>query len=182
MITIRLSAADINRLLADVPDATIEYREGRFHLTRRVAGMRVTAEAALDLRDGHVRVALPFSRMRLAGSGLLGGVTRMIWPKWVEPWLERLLEDKLAEHGLPWEMVWVDTTDDPEQGRLGTINVSPRTLNEWLRQQPPLGTLVPRLVGLSVEPEALHVELALVDRNEPVPPWRRRAGRELSGG
>lgn len=166
MIRIRLNEADLNRLLREAPEAEIRYHDGSFHIVKRAGPVRVTVEAHLDLRTQQIRVALPFSQMRVDGAGaLLGRATALIWPRWIEPWLERLIGDKLAEHGLPWEMVWVDTADDPEHGRMGRLTLSPRLLNEWLREQDFLGELAPRLVGVDVDRDGLTLAVDLVVRD-----------------
>jgi hypothetical protein len=102
---------------------------------------------------------------------LLGALTGSLWPKFVEPRLEKLIADKLVQFGMPWDLVWVDTVSHPDLGRMGTINLSPRILNEWLRERPGIGDLAPRMVHLAAEPEALVVGLRLVQRSEAAPVW-----------
>ena len=177
MIRIRLSTGDINGFLQSVPDAELAWHNGAVRLTKTVAKMRLHVTAHLDLHDGHVRVVLPFNEMRTDHTGrLVGGMTSLIWPRWLEPWLERLIADKLSAAGLPWDLVWVDTVDDPERGRLGTVNLSPRTLNEWLRRQDFLGAAALRLVGIDVVPDALTLVCRLAERHEIAPVWRAGDG------
>ncbi|MCC7495806.1 MAG: hypothetical protein IT204_25870 [Fimbriimonadaceae bacterium] len=172
MITLRLAAADLNRLLADLSDPRIEYVGGVFRLTTAVARLRVVATAHLETVDGHLRLAVPFNELRLAGTGgLLGKLASRFWPKWLEPRLEKLIGTRLSAAGLPWDMVWVTAADDPQRGRLGVVNLSPRTLNEWLRSRPGDAPLVPRLVGLTADAAGLALALTLVDRAAPVPPF-----------
>lgn len=180
-MTIKLSAADINGFLAASPEAELRYDDGAFTVAKSFGALlRIRARAHLDLRGGHVRLAIPFTELGTEHTGhLLGSVTALLWPKWLEPWIEKKVGDLLATRGLPWDLIWLDTIDDPELGRIGTVNFSPRTLNEWLRKQPLPGDLVPRLVALRVEHEALAVGIDLVSRAETAPIWK--GGGETAG-
>ncbi len=168
MIRFSVSADDINRFLASLPEAEVRYRQGTFQITRQVAAMRITAAGHLDLRDGRARVALPFAEMRTERTGaLLGRLTSMLWPRWLEPWLERTIADKLTAEGLPWDLVWVDTIDDRELGRIGTINFSPHTLNEWLRRKVSLDGLAPRLVSVDLQRDQIVFGIELIELGGP---------------
>jgi len=177
VIRIRLSHSDLNRLLGMAPEADIRYVDGAFEIIKRAGPVRVTVWAHLELRGHDIKLALPFGQMKVDGAGaLLGRATALIWPRWIEPWLERTIADKLAEQGLPWEMVWVDTADDPQRGRMGLLTFSPRILNDWLRGQDHLGTLAPRLVSVTADRDGVTLGVAMAPRGEAAPPWRNEAG------
>lgn len=173
MIRIRVSERDINFFLARPGVADIRYDDGTFTVVKKIAVVTVEAKAHLDFRDDKVRVAIPFRELGTAHTGsLLGSFAATLWPRVVEPWLEKKIADQLAARGLPWDLVWVDTVDDPERGRVGTINFSPQTLNEWLRQKGPVAGLVPRLVALDLSRTHLTIGLRLVPAGEAAPTWR----------
>lgn len=173
MIRVRLSAADLNAVLNDPPDTEIRYADGAFTIALRgLPLVNVFLTAYLDLQGGRIRACLPFRAIQTQRTGrLLGTVTGGLWSKLIEPRLEKLLGDKLTAAGLPWDLVWVDVAHHGELGRMGTINLSPRILNEWLRQQPAIGNLAPRLVQLETEAEAVILGFALVARDEAAPDW-----------
>ncbi len=173
MIRVRISAADLNTALDDPPDTEIRYADGTFSVALRgLPVVNVFVKAHLDLRGGRVRACLPFRTMQTQRTGgLLGALTGSLWPKIIEPRLEKLLADKLDTFGLPWDLVWVDTVNHPDLGRIGTINLSPRILNEWLRQRPFVGDLAPRMVSLDAEADAMVFGFRLVQRHEAAPVW-----------
>ena len=173
MIRVRISAADLHTALDDPPDTEIRYADGTFSIALRgLPLVNIYLKAHLDLRDGRVRACVPFRELTTERTGrLLGAVTGGFWPKMIEPRLEKLIADKLDAFGLPWDTVWVDTVEHPEHGRMGTVNLSPRIFNEWLRQRPCAGDLAPRMVSLDAEPAAVVFGFQLVARHEAAPVW-----------
>lgn len=161
MITVKLAARDLNRLLAAVQEARVVYAAGRITIQKKLGPLRVELQAYPDVRDGRLRVLLPFDEIRGDGlGGLLGSLAGVAW-KWLESTLEQRVQDRLAAKGLPWDLVWIDRASDPEHGTMGTINVSPVLLNQILRDKSPSLALAPRLADLAVEPDGLTLRFAL---------------------
>lgn len=163
MIRLRVAAADLNRLLASVPDAAVVYRDGCFVVERSFGPLRVTLRAHPDLRDGRLRLAVPFAEVRGTPFGpLVGGIAATAW-RWLEARIEAALADTLVRAGLPWELVWLEQHEEPGRGRIGTINVSARVLNEWLRSRRWVHPLALRLAAVEVDSDGVTVALTLVD-------------------
>jgi hypothetical protein len=163
VIKVRLSASDLNQLLARIQDARVVFRGGCFQVQKKLGPLNFTLRAYPDLRDGRVRLAVPFDEV--SGEGVArfaGGLAPKAWA-WLEAKLESVIADKLADAGLPWDVVWLDRIDDPRHGGTGTLNVAPRTLNEWLRRQPWLEAQALRLAAIEVDNDGLTLELALVE-------------------
>jgi hypothetical protein len=176
IITIRLSAADINAVLARVSAAHVRFAHGAFVARKDLPLVSVAARVHLDARAGRLRLAIPFAEIEgVRGAGwLVRRTLQMTW-HWLDARLEEAIVDQLAAHGLPWDLVWVDGYRDPHGGKVATVNISPVVLNDWLGQQPLPGGLRARLVEVDVEPEALLLKLQLAapapgERHEPNAP------------
>lgn len=179
MITLRLTAADVNHALdgalAKAPDFVkrVEFVGGQFTIEVRKAGQGATLHIHPDLARGQIRLAIPLDELRGHGVGMLLGPLLRGLTDWIEQTIENLIADQLEQHQLPWDLVWLDNYQRPGGGKVLTVHVSPYTLNQFLLNKAAAAgaPLAPRLSGLSIEVDALEVRLRLVD----VPPELRPA-------
>lgn len=162
MIRLTLGAADINRVLATIEDAQIVFQHGHFVIDKALGPVGVVLQAHLDLGPGRLRIAVPFEEIRSRrGVRMVGGLVATAW-RWLASRLEALLADQLSKAGLPWDMVWVDQFQDDKHGLVGTVNLSPQMLNDWLARQPlglPVGL---RVAELAVAEHSITVGVALL--------------------
>ncbi len=158
MITVRLAAADLNRLLPNEPELAIRYESGRFVIQASYARLTVTALAHPDLGDGQIRVVAPLDEVTGAPRTLLG----MVWGK-LRQKLEAAADERAEQCGLPLDLVWIEDLYDERHGRVMLVNLSPALLNQVLRERVPIGRLRARLAGLRVEPAAVTLRLELRD-------------------
>ena len=163
MIRIRVSADDLNQILGMCPDVHIVWRDGCFVIERKLGPVVATARAYPDVRHGHLRLAVSFDGVRTQRGIRLAGIAGAFW-SWLEARIESDVGTRLAKLDLPWDLVWLERRDDAEHGAVGTINVSPRTLNEWLSHQPWLGPLAFKLKGVEPDADGFVFELLLQPR------------------
>lgn len=163
MIRIRVSADDVNQILGMCPDVRIVWRDACFVIERKLGPVMAIARAYPDLRNGHLRLAVPFDQVRTQRGIRLAGVAAHFW-SWLEARIENDVGTRLAKLDLPWDLVWLERRDDAEHGAVGTINISPRTLNEWLGRQPWLGELAVKLKAVEVDDNGFLFELLLQPR------------------
>lgn len=165
VIRLTLGAADINRVLSTIEDARIVFQHGHFVIEKTVGPVGVVLHAHLDLGPGRLRVAVPFEQVRSRrGAKVVGSIVATAW-RWLASRIEAILADQLSRAGLPWDMVWVDQFRDDKHGLVGTVDLSPRMLNDWLGRQTaglPFGL---RLAELAISEDNLTVGVALLGQD-----------------
>lgn len=150
MLTLRLAADDLNRLLPAEPGLRVSWENGHFDVAVTWTRFTVTARAHPDLRDGQIRFVLPMAELTGVPRPLVAGA----WNYALER-TEKDLAERLAAAGLPWDLVWLENIEDPERGRVARIGLAPALLNRLLAERLPLRGLRLRLAGLRVEPAAI---------------------------
>jgi hypothetical protein len=162
VITVRLTSADLNLLLARAPGLDVTFAAGRFTVRKVLALVTLTAEVIPEAEAGRWRLVVPFSRVRAdKGAGwLVRGALRAAW-HWLDANLDRFVAEKLEAQGLPWDLLWVDGGRDEQGGKVVSVHLSPAVLNAWLAQRPLLGPYAARVVGAKIEPEALLLTMQL---------------------
>ncbi|MBI2297383.1 MAG: hypothetical protein HYU66_00275 [Armatimonadetes bacterium] len=127
----------------------IIWRDGCFVITQKVGPVVFILKALEEVRTQRgVRVA------RAAAMACAA----------FESKTERQIGDMLSGAGLPWDLVWLERRDDAVHGKVGTINLSPRTLNEWLARQPWFGATALKLKAVEVDAGGFTFELTLQPR------------------
>lgn len=167
VITVKLTQADLNVALERVDLAQIRFHSGTLTLTKDTPLLTVSARIHPDMGPGRLRLAIPFAEIRgLRGAGWLVRKTlNWVW-NWLDGKLEDFISNQLAAHGLPWDLVWVDSYRDAAGSKVATVNISPVVLNDYLARQglPGLDGLALRLAGIDVEPHSLSLRVQLVPR------------------
>lgn len=168
VLTIRLTAADLNAALSRVSAVQVSFANGCFEVAKEIALVTLSLRIHPDVGPGRLRLAIPFAEIHgVRGAGWLVRKALPILWNWLDAKLEDTLSNELAAHGLPWDLVWVDGQRDASGSKVATINISPTVLNDWLQQQPLPGLdgLAARLAGVAVEPAALVLRVQLVPRH-----------------
>ncbi len=162
VVSIRLAASDLARLMADSPfGIRLTLAQDHFVVRRKIALFQARARVYPEVAGSRLRFVIPFEDLSVdrGVGGLLRGALQIIW-RALETRLDRFVAKALADRGLPWEMVWVDNIEDT-RGRAITVNVSLTVLNQYLLDRGVTHGLTMRIEALDVSPAALELALDL---------------------
>jgi hypothetical protein len=134
-------------------------------VTKEFGPVAVTATVHFDLSHERLRFVVPFREIQGAVGWAAKPILKLFW-NGIEVKLESAIAEQLSARGMPWDMVWVDHSRDPEGHRVATINVSPVILNDWLQHQQAVPGLAPRLASMAIAHDAVTIRVQLV-------PWVR---------